>query len=300
VPDMPGLPLSENLLLFAIPVFLLMLVLELLSYRFLSDDSELGYEVRDTATSLSMGLGFLAVEAGWKLVTVASYVAVYELTPLRLSPGDWWTWVILFFADDFLYYCYHRSHHEVRILWASHVVHHSSERYNFSTALRQPWTPFTALPFWVPLAMIGMPPWMIMLQLSINLAYQFFLHTERIDKMPRWFEWVFNTPSHHRVHHGSQQSYLDRNYGGILIVWDRLFRTFEPERERVVYGLTRNLNTFQPVKVALGEYGSIARDLRGASSWRDRAGYLLRGPGWSPSAARPAPARPSTADAPAV
>lgn len=297
---MPGLPLSENLLLFAIPVFLVMLVLELLSYRFLSDDSELGYEVRDTATSLSMGLGFLAVEAGWKLVTVGAYVAVYELTPLRLSPGDWWTWVILFFADDFLYYCYHRSHHEVRILWASHVVHHSSERYNFSTALRQPWTPFTALPFWVPLAMIGMPPWMIMLQLSINLAYQFFLHTERIDKLPRWFEWVFNTPSHHRVHHGSQQSYLDRNYGGILIVWDRLFRTFEPERERVVYGLTKNLGTFRPVKVALGEYGSIARDLRGAASWRDRAGYLLRGPGWSPSDARPAPARPSTADAPAV
>lgn len=297
---MPGLPLSENLLLFAIPVFLVMLVLELLSYRFLSDDSELGYEVRDTATSLSMGLGFLAVEAGWKLVTVGAYVAVYELTPLRLSPGDWWTWVILFFADDFLYYCYHRSHHEVRILWASHVVHHSSERYNFSTALRQPWTPFTALPFWVPLAMIGMPPWMIMLQLSINLAYQFFLHTERIDKLPRWFEWVFNTPSHHRVHHGSQQSYLDRNYGGILIVWDRLFRTFEPERERVVYGLTKNLGTFRPVKVALGEYGAIARDLRGATSWRDRAGYLLRGPGWSPSAARPAPARPSTADAPAV
>jgi len=297
---MPGLPLSENLLLFAIPVFLVMLVLELLSYRFLSDDSELGYEARDTATSLSMGLGFLAVEAGWKLVTVGAYVAVYELTPLRLSPGDWWTWVILFFADDFLYYCYHRSHHEVRVLWASHVVHHSSERYNFSTALRQPWTPFTALPFWVPLALIGMPPWMIMLELSINLAYQFFLHTERIDKLPRWFEWVFNTPSHHRVHHGSQQSYLDRNYGGILIVWDRLFRTFEPERERVVYGLTKNLGTFRPVKVALGEYGAIARDLRGASSWRDRAGYLLRGPGWSPSAARPAPARPSTADAPAV
>ena len=297
---MPGLPLSENLLLFAIPVFLLMLVLELLSYRFLSDDSELGYDARDTATSLSMGLGFLAVEAGWKLVTVGAYVAVYELTPLRLSPGDWWTWVILFFADDFLYYCYHRSHHEVRVLWASHVVHHSSERYNFSTALRQPWTPFTALPFWVPLALIGMPPWMIMLELSINLAYQFFLHTERIDKLPRWFEWVFNTPSHHRVHHGSQQSYLDRNYGGILIVWDRLFRTFEPERERVVYGLTKNVGTYRPVKVALGEYGAIARDLRGASSWRDRVGYLLRGPGWAPSAGSPAPSRGTTADAPAV
>jgi sterol desaturase/sphingolipid hydroxylase (fatty acid hydroxylase superfamily) len=278
-----GLPWSEYLLLFAAPLFLLMLVLELLSYRFLSDDSELGYQAKDTATSLSMGLGFLGVEAFWKLATVAAYVAAYQLTPLRLDPADWWTWVILFFGDDFLYYCYHRSHHEVRVLWASHVVHHSSERYNFSTALRQPWTPFTALPFWVPLALIGMPPWMIMLEISINLLYQFFLHTERIDRMPRWFEWVFNTPSHHRVHHGSQNPYLDRNYGGILILWDRLFATFEPERSRVVYGLTKNVGTFHPVRVAFGEYGAIARDVRTATSWRDRAGHLFRGPGWQPA-----------------
>ena len=273
---------TENILLFAAPVFLLMLVLELLTYRYLSDDSELGYQAKDTATSLSMGLGFLGVEAGWKLVTVGAYVAAYELTPLRLSPESPWTWVLLFFADDFFYYCYHRSHHEVRILWASHVVHHSSERYNFSTALRQPWTPFTALPFWLPLALIGIPPWMIMLQISINLAYQFFLHTERIDKLPRWFEWVFNTPSHHRVHHGIQAPYLDRNYGGILILWDRLFRTFEPERERVVYGLTTNVGSFNPVRVAFHEYAAIGRDLRSARSWRDRAGHLLRGPGWMP------------------
>jgi sterol desaturase/sphingolipid hydroxylase (fatty acid hydroxylase superfamily) len=282
---MPELPLSEYLLLYAAPVFLVMLVLELLTFRYLSDDTDLGYDTKDTATSLSMGLGFLAVEAWWKIVTVAVYVVCYELTPLRLSPENWWTWVLLFFADDFLYYCYHRSHHEVRVLWASHVVHHSSERYNFSTALRQPWTPFTALPFWIPLALIGMPPWMIMLQISINLLYQFFLHTERVDRLPRWFEWVFNTPSHHRVHHGSQTPYLDRNYGGILILWDRLFRTFEPERERVVYGLTTNIDTFNPVRVAFGEYGALGRDLRAARSWRDRAGHLLRPPGWTPSGA---------------
>jgi sterol desaturase/sphingolipid hydroxylase (fatty acid hydroxylase superfamily) len=277
---------SEYLLLFAIPGFLLLLVLELLTYRFLSDDSELGYEPRDTATSLSMGIGFLVVEAGWKFVTVAAYVAAYNLTPLKLSPSSPWTWVLLFFADDFLYYCYHRAHHEVRVLWASHVVHHSSQRYNLSTALRQPWTPFTALPFWLPLALIGIPAWMILLQISINLIYQFFLHTERIDKMPRWYEWVFNTPSHHRVHHGIQQPYLDRNYGGILIIWDRLLRTFEPERERVVYGLTKNINTYNPVRVAFHEYGAIGRDLRAATSWRDRFGHLLRGPAWTPG--RPA------------
>ncbi|SHM60182.1 sterol desaturase family protein [Cryptosporangium aurantiacum] len=275
--------MTEYVLVFAVPVFVLFLVLEIASYRFLSDESELGYTPWDTVTSLSMGLGFLVVEAGWKLVTLGALAGVYALTPLRLDPTSIWTWVLLFFADDLAYYWYHRSHHEVRILWASHVVHHSSQRYNFSTALRQPWTPFTALPFWLPLAAIGIPPWMIFFQLSVNLIYQFFLHTERIGTMPRWYEAVFNTPSHHRVHHGVQQMYLDRNYGGILIVWDRLFGTFEPEGERVVYGLTKNIGTYNPVKVAFSEYVAIGRALRTASSWRDRAGYLLRGPGWAPA-----------------
>ena len=150
-----------------------------------------------------MGFGFLVIEGGWKIVSLAAYVGIYEPTPLRLSPHDWWTWVVLFLADDFVYYLYHRTHHEIRMLWASHVVHHSSERYNLSTALRQTWTPFTALPFWLPLAAIGIPPWMILLEQSISLIYQFFLHTERIDKLPRPIEFVLNTPSHHRVHHGS-------------------------------------------------------------------------------------------------
>ncbi|MFG1924330.1 sterol desaturase family protein [Cryptosporangium sp. NPDC048952] len=274
--------MTEYVLVFAVPVFVLCVALEIASYRLLSDESELGYTAWDTVTSLSMGLGFLVVEAFWKIVTLAALAGVYALTPLRLDPTSIGTWVLLFFADDLAYYWYHRSHHEVRILWASHVVHHSSRRYNFSTALRQPWTPFTALPFWLPLAAIGIPPWMIFFQLSVNLIYQFFLHTERIGTMPRWYEAVFNTPSHHRVHHGTQQVYLDRNYGGILIIWDRLFRTFEPEGERVVYGLTRNIETYNPVRVAFGEYGKIARAVRGASCWRHRVGHLLRGPGWVP------------------
>jgi sterol desaturase/sphingolipid hydroxylase (fatty acid hydroxylase superfamily) len=136
---------------------------------------------------------------------------------------------------------------------------------------------------------------MILFEISVNLIYQFFLHTERIDRMPRWFEAVFNTPSHHRVHHGSQSQYLDRNYGGILIVWDRLLGTFEPERERVRYGLTKNIGTFNPVRVAFAEYGAIGRDVRRSRSWRDRAGYLLRGPGWGPSA--PAAGTPAAAPA---
>ena len=141
----------------------------------------------------------------------------------------------------------------------------------------------SGLPFWLPLAALGLPPWMIFLQQSVSLIYQFFLHTERVDRLPRPVEWVFNTPSHHRVHHGSNSAYLDRNYAGILIVWDRLFGTFEPERDRVVYGLTKYIQTFNPVRVAFHEYAAIWRDVRSAKRWRDRLGYLLRRPGWAPA-----------------
>ena len=276
---------GTTVLLAAIPVFILLLVIERLSYRFAPDEDQRGYQLKDSVTSLSMGLGFLVIEVPWKVVSLAAYVAVYELTPLRLSPHDWWTWVVLFLADDFVYYWYHRAHHEVRLLWASHVVHHSSQRYNLSTALRQTWTPFTVIPFYVPLAAIGIPPWMIFLEQSVSLIYQFWIHTERIGKLPRWFEFVWNTPSHHRVHHGSNPAYLDRNYGGILIIWDRLFGSFEPEGERVRYGLTKNLSTYNPLRVAFHEYAAIWADMVAATRLRDRLAHLTRGPGWRPASA---------------
>ena len=201
-----------------------------------------------------------------------------------LSPMDSpWTWLLLFVAEDLVYYWYHRTHHTIRILWASHVVHHSSQFYNLSTALRQTWTPMTGLPYWLPLAFF-FPPWMILLQQSVSLLYQFFLHTERVGKLWRPVELVMNTPSHHRVHHATNPEYLDRNYGGILIVWDRLFGSFEAEGDRVVYGLTKNIETFNPVRVATHEYAAIWADLRRARSWGDRMGYLFRGPGWTPAA----------------
>ena len=151
---------------------------------------------------------------------------IYELTPLRLDPGDWWVWVLLFFADDFSYYWFHRISHESRFFWASHVVHHSSTHYNLSTALRQTWVPMTYLPFWLWMPAVGFEPWMVLLAQAWSLIYQFWIHTERITRLPRPLEWVLNTPSHHRVHHGSNEVYLDKNYGGILIIWDRLFGTY--------------------------------------------------------------------------
>jgi sterol desaturase/sphingolipid hydroxylase (fatty acid hydroxylase superfamily) len=271
-----------DLILYAIPFFILFILVEVASLWLAPDDDEVGYAGRDTATSLTMGLGSVVVGVGYKALQLVVYAALYAVTPLRLDTSLWWVWVVIFFAEDLAYYWYHRAHHEVRILWASHVVHHSSQRYNFSTALRQTWTPFGGLPFWAPLALLGVPPWAIFLQQSISLVYQFFLHTERVGTLWRPMELVLNTPSHHRVHHGMNTRYLDRNYGGILIIWDRLFRTFEPEGERVVYGLTTQLRTHNPLVVATHEYVSIWRDLRGQASWRTRLNHLVRGPGWLP------------------
>jgi sterol desaturase/sphingolipid hydroxylase (fatty acid hydroxylase superfamily) len=271
-----------EVLYYAIPFFVLLLVVEGLTYRHLQSDGLVGYEPRDTRTSLAMGLGNVMINVAWKLAVVAIYAALYELTPLRLDPGGWWVWVLLFFADDLAYYVFHRVSHESRVFWASHVVHHSSQHYNLSTALRQTWVPMTYLPFWLPLLLVGFPPWMVLLAQSWSLIYQFGLHTERVGRLPRPLEAVLNTPSHHRVHHGANEQYLDRNYGGILVIWDRLFGSFEPEGERVRYGLTTNIETFNPVRVALHEYAALARDLRAARSWRTRWSLMLRGPGYRP------------------
>ena len=270
----------HDLILPAIPFFVFFLVLEWLTFRH-AGEHVIGYERRDTRTSLSMGAGSVVVGVAWGFAVLAIYAALYSATPLRMSAGHWWTYALLVVADDLAFYWYHRISHEVRVFWASHVVHHSSH-FNLSTALRQPWVPLTTLPFWAPLALLGFAPWMIFGMQSVSLIYQFALHTERIGRLPRPVELTFNTPSHHRVHHGSQERYLDKNYGGILIVWDRLFGTFAGERERVVYGLTTNIDTFNPIRVAFGEYTAIWRDVRRAPDWHARLGYVFGGPGWTP------------------
>lgn len=275
VPDLP------DVVLWSIPAFILLTLLEAISYRLHPDDDEVGYAVKDTATSLSMGLGSLAFDLLWGLVPALVYSAIYAATPLEVPIT--WQWILVcLLAQDFFYYWSHRSHHVIRLLWASHVVHHSSQRFNLSTALRQPWTGFTSWLFYLPMIALGVHPAVLAFCSSVNLVYQFWIHTERIDKLPRFFEFLFNTPSHHRVHHASQGGYLDRNFGGILIVWDRMFGSFAPEIERPVYGLTKNISTYNPVRVALHEYASIGRDLRAASGMKERLGRIFMGPGWNP------------------
>ncbi|MEQ6902597.1 sterol desaturase family protein [Nocardioides sp. YIM 152588] len=274
---MPALP---DVVTWSIPGFILLILVEVVSYRFHGDDDEMGYEPRDTSTSLAMGLGSIAFDIMWKIPILAIYVLVYELTPLRIEL-TWWTFPLLLLAQDFFYYWSHRGHHVIRILWASHVVHHSSQRFNLSTALRQTWTGFSSFVFYLPMIALGVHPGVLAFCQSINLVYQFWIHTERVDRLPRPFELLLNTPSHHRVHHASQGSYLDRNFGGILIVWDRLFGSFAPEVERCRYGLTTNIETYNPVRVAFHEYAAIGRDLRAAKGLRARAALLVRRPGWS-------------------
>ncbi|MCX4663027.1 sterol desaturase family protein [Streptomyces uncialis] len=300
---MPHLP---DVVLWSIPAFVLLTVVEIVSYRLHPDEDAAGYGTKDTATSVTMGVGSIGFDLLWKIPVVAIWTALYELTPLRV-PVLWWTIPLMLLAQDFFYYWSHRGHHVVRVLWACHVVHHSSRRFNLSTALRQPWTSLTVWPFYLPLILCGVHPAALAFCSSVNLVYQFWVHTERVGKLPRAVEYVLNTPSHHRVHHASQGGYLDRNFGGILIVWDRLFGSFAPETERPVYGLTKNITTHNPLRVATHEYAAIARDLRAARTWGDRAGHLLRGPGWQPPAPEPAtlptartgpaepPAHPATA-----
>lgn len=266
------------LIAFAVPGFIALLLLEsvLTAYRKVR-----GYELRDTFASLTMGVGNVIVAGITKAWAFLVYSAAATLAVVEIEL-TWWTLPILILAEDCCYYWFHRIHHEVRFFWAAHVNHHSSTHYNLSTALRQSWTtPVTGPIFWAPLAVIGFDPAAILVAQSISLIYQFWIHTELIDRMGP-LEAVLNTPSHHRVHHGRNVRYLDRNYAGIFIFWDRLFGTFEPEGERVDYGLTKNIHSFNPVEIAFHEWKAIWRDVRRATSWREAIAYVVEPPGWSP------------------
>ncbi len=220
----------------------------------------------------------LVVSTTWAALT--SGKRLFEKSPLDLGTSAW-AYGAAILGWDFVYYWNHRASHESRWLWAVHVVHHSSEHYNLSTALRQPVAEGITLsvPYGL-LALAGVRPGLIEQARGINLIYQFWIHTEAIKRLG-WVERVFNTPSHHRVHHGSNRQYLDRNHGSILILWDKLFGTFENEDEPVVYGLTKNIDSYNPVTIAGHEWVDMTEDVASARTWRDRWSFVLRGPGWS-------------------
>ena len=269
-----------DLTVFAVPVFIATMLGESAA---LKKHPELkGYEPRDTRASLAMGIVNVWINLVMKGVQLALLTWFAAFAPWHLDPHAWQTWVVGVVAVDFAYYWFHRTSHDVRILWAAHVNHHSSEHYNLSTALRQSWTtPLTSLPFYWPLALAGLDPMLILTLEAINTLYQYWIHTELVSTIGP-LELVLNTASHHRVHHGTNVEYLDRNHAGMFIVWDKLFGTFEPEVAPVRYGLTKNIRTFRPVRIAFHEFAAIAADVRRAGSVREVLGYLFAPPGWSP------------------
>jgi sterol desaturase/sphingolipid hydroxylase (fatty acid hydroxylase superfamily) len=286
-----------NIGLYAIPAFLLLLGIEFLgdhlerrrerrAGRTAEHPRRVGFSARDTFASLGVyGLGRFAnlVEDFIQLPIV---VLAAMLAPISLSASQWWVWVLAIIGADLGYYAQHRMQHRVRLFWAAHSVHHSSQHFNMSTAVRLPWLipgRFLTSVVYIPLALVGVPVWMIFLSQAIVLLFQYPLHTERIGKLHPAIEFIFNTPSHHRVHHGSNNPYLDKNYAGILIIWDRLFGSYADEVEQVRYGLTHNIDTYNPIKVNFHEFALMVRDVWRAKTWRGRVGYLLQPPGWTES-----------------
>ncbi|HWB75346.1 MAG TPA: sterol desaturase family protein [Nannocystaceae bacterium] len=231
------------------------------------------YDLRDTAINAAMAIGGLATGAVALAVSFAISMALWHhrIFELEQSVG---TWLVLLAAEDLCYYCFHRVSHRVPFFWAAHEAHHSSDRYNFSTALRLSWTtPWTGLPFWWPLPLLGFHPTWIVVVHAASLAYQFLLHTQLVGKLGP-LEWVLNTPSHHRVHHGCDAEYLDKNLGGIFIVWDRLFGTFAEERRAPTYGLV-GARRNGPLDVAFGKWRELYEAMRAPGTWLQRCRRLL-------------------------
>lgn len=278
--------LSQWIFIAAIPYFLIFIAAELWLLRQPQHAGRKGYVLKDTAVSMTLGLIKLIVMAGVAAIgfTTVSYAFFYEHRIYTFSPFDWWTWPLLLVLDDFCYYWYHRFAHRIRLFWSEHVNHHSSEYLNFGTALRQSTlAPVYSFVYYLPLAWLGFHPLAIAVQYGISLLYQFWIHTETVGKLG-WFESIFNTPSHHRVHHGSNGIYIDRNYAGILIIWDKLFGTFQVEREDtpVKYGLVHDIKTYNLLKVIFHELSHLCREAWTAKGLRNKLGWIIGPPEWTP------------------
>ncbi|MEO0982007.1 MAG: sterol desaturase family protein [Pseudomonadota bacterium] len=275
----------------AIPGFVFFVALEYWAVK--TGRAKGRYETADALTSLAMGLGNVVVNTLTGFIGVALFMAfwdyrIYEF-PMT-GAGFWLSFALCFVLYDFVYYWKHRFAHRVRWFWAEHITHHSSRHYNLTTALRQPWYgPLTGLIIvGAPMALIGFHPALIFFAGGVNLVYQFWIHTESIDRLPAWVEAIFNTPSHHRVHHGTNPRYLDANYAGVFIVWDKMFGSFVPEldEDRPEYGLVKNISSYNPIFVAYHELAALMRDCARDGfkpiRWIKR---FANPPGWSPDGA---------------
>ena len=275
--------ISAKVTLFALPIFFIAILIEITAKKLLNARGTLNSV--DDSVSIFMGLMSVVTNGAAAFITLgmllwAEQFKIFDL-PLTLT-----VIIACFILDDLRYYLHHRIAHRCRWPWAMHIIHHSSRRYSLAVALRQGWTKhFTGTTVLkIPLVLVGFNPILVIFCGALNAVYQFFLHTETVHKLPKWFEAIFNTPSHHRVHHGKNPEYLDSNYAGTLIIWDKIFGTFVPENENAYpdYGLVKDFETFNPFKIFIHAYWSILKDVFGSKrSLKDRLLYIVAPPGWS-------------------
>lgn len=270
----------------AIPFFFLLIGIELvLDARRRKRKQDPLYRFADSIGSLSSGIGQQTLQVlAFSVVTITVYTFVFERTAfIPMNEKSVLTWAIAFVLVDLAYWAYHWASHRVNFFWAMHVVHHSSEEYNLSTALRQSWfTNLTSWVFYVPLAVLGVPPMVFVVCLTLNILYQFWIHTRIIGRLGP-IEWVFNTPSHHRVHHGIDPEYIDKNYAGVFIVWDKLFRTFTPEVNEPNYGTVKPLGSFNPFYANVDGFLALWEMSRATSRWSDKVLVWIMPPEWRPA-----------------
>lgn len=240
------------------------------------------YHAGETWLNGVMYAGFFVINLFWAYAIFLCYRFAYEhrVADVALAMGPVMAWLLLWLLDDLVFYLYHRASHRVRLLWTAHFTHHSSRHFNLSAAFRQSWIPFYALPFWLVLPWLGFEPLMVMAVTLVNMFWQAALHTRVVPKLGP-VEWVFNTPSHHRVHHGANEPYRDRNFGGVLIIWDRLFGTFQAEDASIPvrYGLVEDVRGSSPLEHAFRESAAWLQDLGRVRSWREALRKTFAPPG---------------------
>ncbi len=266
---------APNLIVWAVPAMVLFSALEML-ISYLQDRKY--YEKKETIGSVLVGLGNLVVSGVIKIVMLYAVVGLYNLVPWRMEL-NWWTFLPCYVIYDLCSYWAHRISHEQRFWWATHVVHHSGENYNLAVSFRLSWIQHLKIIFFLPLALIGFHPIVFFVTYQLAVLFQFWVHTEYIRKCPKWMEYIFATPSNHRVHHGSQEQYIDKNYGATFIFWDRIWKTYEPEEEKVIYGITTNIeNKANPFFINFHEVKEMIQDVRQAKGFRKKWFYLFGSP----------------------
>jgi sterol desaturase/sphingolipid hydroxylase (fatty acid hydroxylase superfamily) len=267
-----------NLIYYAYPIFLVIILLEI---ALIQNGRRSTFSWQESLTSLGIAIGHRITSTVFGIVPIAALSFAWQHRLFTIAVNQVWEILLLFLGIEFFYYWYHRAAHEIRWLWATHAVHHSAKHLNLSAAYRLGWTGWLSgnFIFFMPLCWLGFHPIVVTMGLGLNLIYQFWIHTELIQKLG-WLEWVLNTPSHHRVHHASNPEYIDRNYGGVLIIFDRLFGTFAAEQRDcpLTYGLTHPLRSNNPAIVAFHEWGRLFKDLMMAKTWRDRYWAILGRP----------------------